>query len=178
MTVSQSPVVLLSVLLVGCTRSIERTEPKPLYPVPGAVVDSINGLPLPHARVGLAHGGSRTCRLPSDQRVPVGSVGVFTLLLPAGRYRICAEALGFIARAALVERAGAAVRSCAVCPRRPRATASVCPALCVRLRDYPCPRSSPVPLKEGGSCRHRLVRCLLLGGAPEGNLDLGHRRRS
>src|SRR5881392_1756110 len=44
MTVSQSPVVLLSVLLVGCTRSIERTEPKPLYPVHGAVVDSINGL--------------------------------------------------------------------------------------------------------------------------------------
>ncbi len=66
MTVSQSPVVLLSVLLVGCTRSIERTEPKPLYPVHGAVVDSINGLPLPHARVGVAHGGSRTCRLPSD----------------------------------------------------------------------------------------------------------------
>src|SRR3989442_3849979 len=64
MTVSQSPVVLLSVLLVGCTRSIERTEPKPLYPVHGAVVDSINGLPLPHARVGVAHGGSRTCRLP------------------------------------------------------------------------------------------------------------------
>src|SRR3989475_5720154 len=103
MTVSQSPVVLLSVLLVGCTRSIERTEPKPLYPVHGAVVDSINGLPLPHARVGLAHGGSRTCRLPSDQRVPVDSVGVFTLLLPAGRYRICAEAIGFIARAARSE---------------------------------------------------------------------------
>src|SRR5207245_10227408 len=103
MTVSQSPVVLLSVLLVGCTRSIERTEPKPLYPVHGAVVDSINGLPLPHARVALAHGGSRTCRLPSDQRVPVGSVGVFTLLLRAGRYQICAAAIGFIARSRLVE---------------------------------------------------------------------------
>ncbi len=111
MTVSQSPVVLLSVLLVGCTRSIERTEPKPLYPVHGAVVDSINGLPLPHARVGVAHGGSRTCRLPSDQRVPVDSVGVFTLLLPAGRYRICGEAIGFIARAALVELPGDSVRT-------------------------------------------------------------------
>ena len=111
MTVSQWPVVLLSVLLVGCTRSIERIQAKPLYSVHGAVVDSINGLPLPHARVGLAHGGSRTCRLPSDQRVPVDSVGVFTLLLPAGRYRICAEAIGFIARAALVELPGDSVRT-------------------------------------------------------------------
>ena len=111
MTVSQSPVVLLSVLLVGCTRTIERTEPKALYPVHGAVVDSTNGLPLPHARVGVAHGGSRTCRLPSDQRVPVDSVGVFTLLLPAGRYRICAEAIGFIARSALVELPGDSVRT-------------------------------------------------------------------
>src|SRR5256885_15512569 len=111
MTVSQSPVVLLSILLVGCTRSIERTEPKPLYPVHGMVVDSINGLPLPHARVGVAHGGSRTRRLPPDQRGPVDSAGGFTLLLPAGRHPVCAEAIGVIARGAVVELPADSVRT-------------------------------------------------------------------
>ena len=111
MTVSRSSVVLVSALLVCCARSIERTEPMPLYPVHGAVVDSIHGLPLPHARVGVAHGGSRTCRLSPDQRVPVDSLGVFTLLLPAGRHRICAEAIGFIARGAVVGLPGDSART-------------------------------------------------------------------
>src|SRR6266581_4175690 len=102
MTVSQPSVVFLSVLLVCCTRSIERTAPAPFYPVHGAVVDSIHARPLRHARVGVARRRSQTCRIRPDQRIPVDSVGSFTLLLPAGRYRICAEAIGFIARGAVV----------------------------------------------------------------------------
>src|SRR5213592_3614289 len=111
MTVSRSSVVLVSALLVCCARSIERTEPMPLYPVHGAVVDSVHGLPPPHARVGVAHGGSRTRRLSPDQRVPVDSLGVFTRLLPAGRHRISAEAMGVIARGAVVGLPGDSART-------------------------------------------------------------------
>jgi len=39
-------------------------RPKPLYPFTERWFDSINGLPLPHARVGVAHGGSRTVGYP------------------------------------------------------------------------------------------------------------------
>ena len=111
MTLAQSSVVLLSVLLGACTRSIERIQPMPLYPVHGTVVDSIHTSPLPHARVGVARGGSRTCRIRSAQRVPVDSIGGFTLPLPAGQYRICAEAIGYIARGAIVRLPGDSART-------------------------------------------------------------------
>ena len=110
-TVAQSSVVLLSVLLAACTRSIERIQPMPLYPVHGTVVDSIHASPLPHARVGVARGGSPTCRIRSAQRVPVDSIGGFILLLPAGQYRICAEAIGYIARGAIVRLPGDSARA-------------------------------------------------------------------
>ena len=111
MTVAQSSVVILSVVLTACARNIERTKPMALYPVHGTVVDSIHASPLPHARVGVAGGSSRTCRIPSAQRVPVDSIGGFTLLLPAGRYQICAEAIGYIARGAIVRLPGDSART-------------------------------------------------------------------
>ena|SRR2546422_5209680 len=111
MTVSQPSVVLLSALLVSCTRSIEGTAPAPFYTVHGAVVDSIHAWPLLHARVGVARGRSQTCRIRPHQRIPVDSVGGFTLLLPAGRHRICAEAIGFIARGAVVVLPGDSART-------------------------------------------------------------------
>jgi len=102
MIISRLAVLPFTVVLVSSAKRIDRTEPAPLYPVHGTVVDSIHALPLRHARVGTARGGSRTCRLPAEHRVPVDSVGSFTLLLPAGRHRVCAEAIGFIPRAAIV----------------------------------------------------------------------------
>src|SRR3989442_5751721 len=99
MIMSQLAVLALSLALVCCAKRIDRTEPTPLYPVRGTVVDSMHALPILNATVGTARDGSRTCRLRGEHRVPVDSVGSFTLLLPAGRHHVCAEAIGFIARA-------------------------------------------------------------------------------
>jgi len=99
---SQLAVLALSLALVCCAKRIDRTEPTPLYPVRGTVVDSMHALPILNATVGTARDGSRTCRLRGEHRVPVDSVGSFTLLLPAGRHHVCAEAIGFIARAGII----------------------------------------------------------------------------
>ncbi len=80
MIMSQLAVLPLTLVLVCCGKRIDRTEPTPLYPLRGTVVDSIRG----------------------EHRVPVDSVGGFTLLLPAGHHHVCAEAIGFISRAGIV----------------------------------------------------------------------------
>ena len=102
MIMSQLAVLPLTLVLVCCGKRIDRTEPTPLYPLRGTVVDSIHALPILNARVGTARGDSRTCRIRGEHRVPVDSVGGFTLLLPAGRHHVCAEAIGFISRAGIV----------------------------------------------------------------------------
>ncbi len=102
MITSQLAVLPLTLVLVCCAKRIDRTEPTPLYPLRGTVVDSIHALPILNARVGTARGDSRTCRIRGEHRVPVDSVGGFTLLLPAGQHHVCAEAIGFISRAGIV----------------------------------------------------------------------------
>src|SRR2546422_2061428 len=73
MIMSQLAVLPLTLVLVCCGKRIDRTEPTPLYPLRGTVVDSIHALPILNARVGTARGDSRTCRIRGEHRVPVRS---------------------------------------------------------------------------------------------------------
>src|SRR2546428_7417328 len=49
MIMSQLAVLPLTLVLVCCAKGIDRTEPTPLYPLRGTVVDSIHALPILNA---------------------------------------------------------------------------------------------------------------------------------
>ena|SRR6266540_1858836 len=101
MLISAWPVALLSLMLVCDAKRVDRREPQQTYQVRGTVIDSIYGRPIPIARVAPSR-SSRSYRLPADHRLPVDSLGAFSLPLPAGQYYVCAEAIGFVPRGAIV----------------------------------------------------------------------------
>jgi len=88
---------------LACGRVSSPTPQSGSLSIRGVVTDRKFGQPVPHAVIWAWRGSKRRCSSPAEFVAPADSAGWFALSVPeAGRYFVCARAIGYAWRGAKV----------------------------------------------------------------------------